>query len=243
MAIAYETALAGAAVTFPDGGGSQTQTFDAGTGANRVLLVAVAYRDKDGMSISAVTYNGVSMTSAGTAPTNGTDNCALHLWYLAGPASGSNTIQVTSSGNSGSSQGQISAWVANGVDQTTPVSNYSSNFGSGSSANIVSSVTITSETNDVVAVFHATWNVSSNVTATPTNFTERIDGTTSAGLSTEAGDAAGAASVATSATWSNGAFTVSWCAVGVSVNPAASGATPLVGGGATAGRLRNRLAA
>lgn len=222
MAIAYETSLAPATVSFPSAGGSQTVSFNAGTGSNRVLLVAVSYRERTN-DITGVTYGGVAMTSAGAEATGGDETCACHLWYLAGPASGTNDIVATSSASgAGDATGQISAWVANGVDQTTPVSGYTSGTGSGSTANIVSSRTITSETNDVAVVFHATYNTTANVAATPSGYTERQDAANSAGVSTSFGDAAGAASVATSATWDNGAFTVSWCAVGVSVNPAAA---------------------
>lgn len=222
MAIAYETSLAPATVTFPSAGGSQTVSFNAGSGANRVLIVAVAYRDRTA-GLTGVTYNGVSMTSAGAVATGGDETCALHLWYLAGPASGANDIVATmSASGSGDATGQISAWVANGVDQTTPVSGYNSGTGSGSAANIVSSVTITSETNDVVFVAHGTYNTTANIAASPTNYTERQDAANSAGVSTSLGDASGAATVATSATWNNGAYSVSWAAAGVTVNPSAA---------------------
>lgn len=226
MAIAYETSLAPATVSFPSGGGSQTVSFNAGSGANRVLLVAVTYRERTA-NITGVTYNGVSMTSAGTEASGGDETCACSLWYLAGPASGANDIVATmSSSGSGDATGQISAWVANGVDQATPVGGYNSGTGIGSSASIVSSVTITSETNDVVVVCHGTYNTTENISATASAYTERQDAANSAGIATSFGDASGAATVATTATWSNGAYTVSWAAVGVTINPAPVG-TPL----------------
>jgi len=61
MAIAYETSLAPATVSFPSAGGSQTVAFDAGSGASRVLLVAVTYRERTA-NITGVTYNGVART-------------------------------------------------------------------------------------------------------------------------------------------------------------------------------------
>ena len=71
---------------------------------------------------------------------------------------------------------------------------------------------ITSATDDLIASFHVTQNGVGNITATPTNYTERRDTADGGGFSQEFGDAAGAASVTTSATWSNGATSVSWCA-------------------------------
>lgn len=45
--------------------------------------------------VTAVTYNGVSMTQVGTAIDSGTNAASISLWYLLSPASGTNTISAT----------------------------------------------------------------------------------------------------------------------------------------------------
>lgn len=225
MAVAYETSLTPQPVTFLAAGEAETIAFDAGTGTDRVLLVFVSWRERTN-TISGVTYNGVAMTSLGTKITESDASPVLsgQLWALAGPASGSNNLVVTMGAGVNSSEAQISAWVGNGVDQTTPTDGYATNRGNAATANIVSSVTVTSEADDRVVVFHATRNLVGNITATPTNYTERQDTANGTGFSAEFGDADGAASVATSATWSNGANQVEWIALGVNLNASAPAA-------------------
>ncbi len=65
------------------------------TAAQGLLVVATAVSSGTDL-ITGVTYNGVAMTSAGTARNNGA--MSVHLWYLINPAVGSNNIVVTSSG-------------------------------------------------------------------------------------------------------------------------------------------------
>lgn len=219
----YETSLIPAAVTFAAAGSTENATFDAGTGANRTLIVAVFWRDREN-TISGVTYNGVAMTSQGAKVTS---NLTLsgQLFALGNPASGSNVIAVTMGAGSGTSPALIGAWVANSTDAAgTPTDGFASNFGNGATANIQSTVTVASATNDRAVVFHGTFNASANLTATPTNYTERQDGNNAGGLSLEYGDADGAASIATTATWNNGAFQVDWVALGVNVNQSVGGA-------------------
>ena len=226
MAIAYETSLAPTAVQFLTAGETETIAFNAGTGTNRVLLVCVQWVDQNN-TLTGVTYNGVSMTSMGTQITQGA--IKMQLWRLAGPASGSNNLAVTMGAGDNNSNALIAAWVANGVDQTTPTDGYTTNQGTASTANIVSTLTITSATNDYIAVFYGSYNGTATIAATPTNYTERQDGNNAVGLTLEFGDAAGAASVATSATWDNGAFTVDWIALGCNLNQASTSRKVIIG--------------
>lgn len=219
----YETSGAPISVTFDAAGETETHSINAGSGSNRVLLVFVSWRVSSN-DLTGATYNGVGMTSAGTTVTNGA--LGARLFTLASPASGANNLAVTMSAGGGSSIAQISWEVVNTADTGgTPVDGYNSGNGSGSAANIVSSVTISSGANDRVVVFHAAYNESETLSATPTNYTERQDATASNGMNVEHGDAAGAASVATSATWSNGTTSTNWAALGINVNAAAGAAT------------------
>ena len=89
MAITFDASTSGTGGT----GSPQTWSHTC-TGSDRILLVSIFSQG----TVSAVTYNGVSMTSLGsynyTSPTgNGT------LWYLIAPATGSNTVSITHSGS------------------------------------------------------------------------------------------------------------------------------------------------
>src|SRR5262245_56070815 len=115
MAVAHETSLAPQAVTFAAAGETENVSFDAGSGANRGLLVGVFWRDQSNV-ITGVQYAGVPMTAVAV---KFTENVVWsgQLWRLAGPASGTNTIAVTMGASGGSdSQALIVAWVGNGVD-------------------------------------------------------------------------------------------------------------------------------
>lgn len=221
MAVDYVASLDPVTVSFLAAGETETVAFDVGTGSNRALLVQVAWRDRSN-DITGVTYNGVAMTSLSSKITNG--NLASRFFGMANPTSGSNNIAVTMGASTGSaSPGLISAWAGDGIDQTTPFDAAVTANGSGSTANIVSSATLTTgATGDRAVFFHATYNETAVINATPTNYTERQDGNDAAGLSTEFGDADGASSLTGSATWSNGAYLVNWVALGVNANAAVS---------------------
>jgi hypothetical protein len=220
MAVAYETSAAAISVTFAAAGETETHAINAGSGAGRTLVVVVSWRAQSN-DLSGITYNGVAMTSAGAAVTQGA--LSVRMFTLANPASGSNNLAVTMGAGGGDSLGQISYSVANGSDiGGTPVDGYNSNSGSAAGPNTVSSVTISSAVGDRIFVFHAGYNESEIITASPTNYTERQDTTASNGMNVEFGDADGAATVATSATWSNGGSTTTWVALGINVNAAAA---------------------
>lgn len=222
MAVAYDTDLAPVTVTFLAAGETENVVFDAGSNANRTLLVCVTWRDQDNV-ISGVTYAGQALTSLGAKVE--LNDFSMQLWARGDPASGSNTIAITMGAGLSNSPGQVSAWVGSATDAAgTPVDGYVSASGSGSTANIQSSPgAITSAVGDMIVTFHATFNVTDNLTATAGSYTERQDAATGGGISTEFGDAVGAASVTPTATWSNGAFAVTWIAMGVNVNASGGG--------------------
>jgi hypothetical protein len=89
MAIAYDTVTGTAS---PNTGGGPITFSHTCSGSNRALIVYVSSVDSN--VPATVTYNGVSMTriviSGGSEPTS--------LWFLANPASGSNTVSVSWSG-------------------------------------------------------------------------------------------------------------------------------------------------
>lgn len=224
MPVSFIASLAPTAVSFLAAGEAETVAFNAGTGTDRVLTVEVTWNDKTN-DITSITYNGVAMTSLCAKTVNGV--CAARLYGLANPASGLNNIVVTMSAGSANSSAQISAWSGEGADQTTPFDTAVTANGSGSTANIVSSATLTTGvTGDRSVFYHATFNGTASITATPTNYTERQDAADGGGISTEFGDADGAASITGSATWSNGAYLVNWITLAVNVNQTGAPDTP-----------------
>lgn len=248
MAVAYETSLAPQSVTFDAAGETETLAFDAGSGANRVLLVYVLWRDRAN-DITGITYPTISsggtpvaMTSSGAKVSDPGGILAGRMFQMANPASGSNNLAVTMGASSGStSTALIAARVGNGADTTgTPFDGYTTANGTDVVAAQVTSLTVSSQTDDRVVVFHGLSNINATRTSTPTNYTERQDAGDAGGFSIALGDAAGATSVATSSTWTNDAATTRWVVMGLNVNTSAAGAaTPNAGTLTMTGRGTN----
>lgn len=68
------------------------------TGSDRLLIVGTV-GDTASDTVSGVTYNSVAMTKIAAVLVP--DNRYLTLWYLLNPASGANTVSVTSAGPAG----------------------------------------------------------------------------------------------------------------------------------------------
>lgn len=84
MAIAFDS--------YAVGNGSSKTWSHTCSGLSRILIVNILDYDDGYDTVTAVTYNGVSMTKFGT--TGG----YASPWYLINPATGTNTISVTSPG-------------------------------------------------------------------------------------------------------------------------------------------------
>lgn len=96
------------------------------SGSNRLLIVGVAVGGGTTSATTSVTYNSVSMTSAGRIFADNQNDGYTQLFYLVAPATGTNTVVVTCNESHDLSGGSTSF---NGVDQTTPLSGYTTNFG------------------------------------------------------------------------------------------------------------------
>lgn len=96
-AIAFDTSVNGA-----DAAGSVSWSHTV-TGANPILFVTtMSHTTTPGDLVTAVTYNGVSMSKAGTTLSYQTGSPIyfnLTLWYLQGPATGTHTVAVTAVGS------------------------------------------------------------------------------------------------------------------------------------------------
>jgi hypothetical protein len=94
---------------------SFTRSFDAGSGANGLLVVSMYWSSS--RTVSAITYDGVAMTQV-VAPVNTGGGEQIGMWYLTNPASGSNTLSVTFSGTTAY---EVSFFSMYGVDQSSPL--------------------------------------------------------------------------------------------------------------------------
>lgn len=176
------------------------------TGADRILIVGIAQRN--GRSVTAITYNGVAMTLIGTS---GDTFTTISMYYLLAPATGANTISITFSSSDSDNNGMAVSYT--GVHQTTPLGTFvsASNPGSGSTT---PSVTASSASGELVV---DTVSVQSSATQSITvgsGQTQRnnvIGGATSSEVVGGMSEEAGAASVvmswtaASSARWNIGA--------------------------------------
>ncbi len=97
-----------------------------GSGSNRFLIVFVSYFNSPGVTISGVTYNSIALTQAIGLDVLNVNN-RIDAWYLVAPATGSNTLEVTFSGNAVSTSLGVTTWT--GVDQSTPISDTGSDTG------------------------------------------------------------------------------------------------------------------
>lgn len=113
MALALDATSSYISDTWGSGNRSLSHTC---SGANRVLIVSVVTIKNTGtIALTGVTYNGVSMTSIGSANVASGDGIA-YMYGLKNPASGTNTILATTTGTGQLLMGGISF---TGADQTT----------------------------------------------------------------------------------------------------------------------------
>jgi hypothetical protein len=73
---------------------SMTQAFTVGNNSNRILIVAIGVGSAQ--TVTAVTYNGVAMTSL-FSNSNDDSVMSYSLYYLLAPATGSNNLVITAS--------------------------------------------------------------------------------------------------------------------------------------------------
>jgi len=161
------------------------------SGSHRLLVVGVSLSDGSdpGKTITGVTYNGVALTSSAAVHSGAGTAGYVQLWYLVAPDTGTNSVAVTLStvgANTDLLGGSVSF---DGVDQSTPVQNFNSATGSGTSASLV----ITSATGDMVVDAEA--NGSNVPVSTKTvRWSEHVSNGSRAGNAGQS-TAAGAASV------------------------------------------------
>ncbi len=118
MAVAFDAKVT-ADTTTNSGTSLNNTNLTVGSGANRALIATAQISNISATSL-ACTWNGVSMTLAGTPITGAVAVAAI--FYLANPASGNNTLTFSYSGVAGNIY--LGAASFTGADQVTTVSNY-----------------------------------------------------------------------------------------------------------------------
>lgn len=132
-----------------------TESYNAGTGANRVLVIFFGLTDND-LAIQSATYNGVTMTVFGV---NEAGSTSIAGAYLLNPAEGANNLVVTF----GNDTGYIGfACYIQSDDMGIIIQNVYANTGNSATPN-VSGVVGTNE--DTIAILGVTHD--GNVTASP----------------------------------------------------------------------------
>lgn len=177
------------------------------SGSNRVLKVDVMYYES-GDTISALTYNGVSMT---VIPSSTVSNgqYTVTSYSLVAPATGSNTVSLTFTGSVFECSAGAISWT--GADQSTPLGTAVTATGSSTTP----SVTASSASGEVVA--DALIIVHSGTLSVDGSQTQRWNAIGNAGFTKYAGSTEdGAASVPMS--WSN-STSQDWAISAVPVKP------------------------
>lgn len=203
--------------TYATTGDAVTFAFDAGSASNRLLGIRSSWRDVGGHTIgdTAVTYNAIALSVA-QAQVSGTANRAK-MWYIHGPASGSNTVSVDPSTGSAEALATIDCYVYDNVDSGTPIDNVTNAQGTDTTAEL----TQTSAAGDT-PLFTVGMRGSAPVSIAPTLYTGRLDNVNSQVMS-GGGEGTGDTSVAFVGTIT--ATTVSgWITIGFNMNAAASNA-------------------
>lgn len=171
------------------GGQDTTYTFShtVGSGSNRMLIVGVSLLDTGtGKEVGSVTYGGTSMTQITNLTGSG---IRIQIFRLMAPAEGTANIVVDIEGIS-ANKAALGAISYFGVDQGTPTENQTSLSSEGTS----SSISVTSETDDLVMDIVGTDKAIADTAAGPGQ-TRRWTAAAESGKETSSSTESGASSV------------------------------------------------
>jgi large repetitive protein len=119
-----------------------------GTGANRLMMVGVSIRPKDGETVSTINYNigstNYPLTLVGGPTSRGSD-ARVYIYRLLNPVSGNGTVNVTFN-NAVDKGAVVGVTTFSNVDQTTPLTTYATANGD----NTTPSVNVTSVSGGMV---------------------------------------------------------------------------------------------
>lgn len=119
MAIAYDNVTEYIYNGYQGGPVSPSWSHTTGSGSNRLLvLTAAIWQDSAGTgTVTAASYNGIALTNPSFSVRGG--GMFSDIWYLAGPAAGSNTVSVTITGATDAIKLSVSTWT--GINQSIPI--------------------------------------------------------------------------------------------------------------------------
>jgi hypothetical protein len=116
--VAYVTHTNSAVIETPSD--PEEFSFNSGTsGTNRLLVLIVGYQGN--LDIDAITYAGESLTNFATYETTSTFEPDVDVWWLADPATGSNTVSVDTTDNGNADAATYSFFVFSNAAQTSPI--------------------------------------------------------------------------------------------------------------------------
>ncbi len=211
--------------SFNVAGDAVTVSFDAGSDTDRFLVASLIWYNGVAVTVSAPTYNGVTMTQFGAATSQGSGR--KQSFYLVAPTTGTNNFVVDpSAGAVGAQPVIIELMCYSGVDQVTPFTDYVTNVGADASGQLDSTLTLTGSSGGLLWTSHSV-QAAGVTSGAPTNFTERLDNIIDSGSSdigSVAGEASDAASVASSVAWT-GPFAINFMAHGARLAPVSVGPT------------------
>ena len=195
------------------------------SGTDRLMLVGVSMNLGGSQTVSSVTYNGDSLSLVGVEEAG---DARIEIWALLAPEVVTSNVDIAfSSPTDGNTAGVMTF---TGVDQSTPLGAFASDFGYGEST---ASATVISAADELVFGVVSIDDPNFRVLTEGAGQTERweLDGfQTTGGGST----APGAESVNMSWTWP---ASDNWAAGGVSIKPSAANTAPVItsnGGGDSA---------
>lgn len=182
------------------------------SGSDRLLFVAVSHYHVSS-TVSGVTYNSVAMTAVPSGSTNN-GQFFVTLYYLIAPASGSNTVSVSTSAVYDIGVAAISF---TGGHQTTPIGTAVTATGSSTTPSVVASSAADEIVLDALTIVHSgTLSVGADQTsrwnAATGNAFIKMAGSTEPGVAS------------TTMSWSN-STSQDWAIVTVPVKPVATGST------------------
>lgn len=180
-------------------------------GADRMLMVSVSHYNPSA-TVTGITYNSIALT---VVPSANVSNGDYHttLWGLIAPATGSNTVSVSVSGNVYDIG--VAAISLTGVHQTAPYGTAGTASGSGTTPTVAVLADVADWVLDSLVI------VSSGTLSVGGGQTSRWNAATSNAFIKYAGSTESGAGGSTTANWTNTSSQV-WAMVAVPIKPVAA---------------------
>ncbi len=183
------------------------------TGTNRYLIVGIAIFGM-GISVSSLTYNGVSLTFIKASATPSSGDIRVEMWGLVNPASGTNTISLTLS-SPVDSIGLASSFY--NVNQTTPYEGAADNAGENAGSPDDATINITTVADEDMVVDLVGTNDASITVGAGQTAMQNVPGFSKSAAMSREGIISPAGSVTMN--WTGVGTTNIWANVGIALRP------------------------